>query len=258
MRIIFTNTILFSPLPGWNTFIVSLSSRIACKFLGTALQAFTILQRCHLPAVTSSPPPPRSLTLTEVVWAPNTHTSTALWLCRVYALCVACPLSLVQVVNFYSQEGTLQVFSAFLSIFPNIAPSSKLLCCVITCVCLYAWPFPWNMSFWDKAFCIIHLRISSTWYNLYSPWNPPSQNTGVGSCSFLQGIFPTQASNRGLLHCRQILYQLSHQESSGILEWVAYPLSSRSFWPRNQTGSPALQADSLPAELSGKPQYNVQ
>ena len=39
------------------------------------------------------------------------------------------------------------------------------------------------------------------------------KNTGVGSLSLLQGIFPTQELNRGLLHCRQILYQLSHQES---------------------------------------------
>ena len=37
------------------------------------------------------------------------------------------------------------------------------------------------------------------------------KNTGVGSLSLLQGIFPTQESNQGLLHCRQIFYQLSYQ-----------------------------------------------
>ena len=37
------------------------------------------------------------------------------------------------------------------------------------------------------------------------------KNTGMGSLSLLQGIFLTQESNRGLLHCRQILYQLSYQ-----------------------------------------------
>ena len=47
-------------------------------------------------------------------------------------------------------------------------------------------------------------------HGLYSPWNSPGQNTGVVSLSLLQGIFPTQGSNPGLLHCRQILYQLSH------------------------------------------------
>ena len=48
---------------------------------------------------------------------------------------------------------------------------------------------------------------------VYSPWTSPGYNTGVGSLSLLQGIFPTQGSNPGLPHCRQILYQLSHQES---------------------------------------------
>ena len=43
------------------------------------------------------------------------------------------------------------------------------------------------------------------------PWNSPGQNTGVGSLSLLQGIFPTQGSNPGLPHCRRLLYQLSHQ-----------------------------------------------
>ena len=50
-------------------------------------------------------------------------------------------------------------------------------------------------------------------YGLYSPWNSPGQNTGVGSHSLLQGIFPTQGLNPGLLHCTQILYRLSHQGS---------------------------------------------
>ena len=70
---------------------------------------------------------------------------------------------------------------------------------------------------------------------LYSRWNSPGQNTGVGSLSLLQGIFPTQGANLGLLHCRWILYQLSHKGSPRILEWVAYPFSSRSSWPRNLT-----------------------
>ena len=72
-------------------------------------------------------------------------------------------------------------------------------------------------------------------HGLYSPWNSPGQNTGVGSHSLLQGIFPTQGSNPGLLHCRWILYQLSHQGSPRILEWVTYPFSSRFSWPRIQT-----------------------
>ena len=53
----------------------------------------------------------------------------------------------------------------------------------------------------------------------------PGTNTGVGSLSLLRGIFPTQGSNTGLLHCRQILYHLSHRGSpnthtytQGVLE----------------------------------------
>ena len=71
---------------------------------------------------------------------------------------------------------------------------------------------------------------------LYSPWNSPGQNTGAGSLSLLQGIFSTQGLNPDLLPCRQILYQLSHQGSPRILEWVVYPFSSRSCQPRNRTG----------------------
>ena len=74
------------------------------------------------------------------------------------------------------------------------------------------------------------------------------KNTGVGSLSLLQWIFPTQGLNPGLPHCRQPIYHLSHKRSPRILEWAAYPFSSRS----SQRGT-ALQADSLPTELSGKP-----
>ena len=59
-------------------------------------------------------------------------------------------------------------------------------------------------------------------------WNSPDQNTGVGSPSLLQEIFPTQGLNPGLPCCGQILYQLSHKGSPRILEWVAYPFSSGS------------------------------
>ena len=50
-------------------------------------------------------------------------------------------------------------------------------------------------------------------HGLYNPWNSLGQKTGVNSHSLLQGTFLTQGSNPGLLYCRQILYQLSHQGS---------------------------------------------
>ena len=54
-----------------------------------------------------------------------------------------------------------------------------------------------------------------------------SISEGKGSLSLLQGIFLTQGSNSGLPHCRQ---------SPRMPEWVDYPFSSRSSWPRNRTG----------------------
>ena len=57
----------------------------------------------------------------------------------------------------------------------------------------------------------------------------------MGSLSLLQGIFPLQGLNPGLPHWRQILYQLSHQRSPGILEWVAYPFSQGASQSRNWT-----------------------
>ena len=80
----------------------------------------------------------------------------------------------------------------------------------------------------------------------------PGKNTRMGGHSFLQGIFPTQGSNPGLPHCRQIPYQLSHRGSPTILEWVAYPFSRGLPNPGIELVSFALQVDSLPTELSEK------
>ena len=74
------------------------------------------------------------------------------------------------------------------------------------------------------------------WDPMDSPWDSLGQNTGVvGSLSLLQGILPTRGSNPDLLHCRRILYQLSHNESPRILAWVAFPFSRGSSQPRDQT-----------------------
>ena len=59
---------------------------------------------------------------------------------------------------------------------------------------------------------------------------------GILQARILEWIFPTQGLNLGLLHCRQILYQLSHKGSPRILGWLAYPFSSGSSWSRNRTG----------------------
>ena len=61
---------------------------------------------------------------------------------------------------------------------------------------------------WSESHWIVS---DSLWpHGLYSPWNSPGQNTGVGNLSLPQGIFPTQGTNPGLPHCRWILYCIGH------------------------------------------------
>ena len=72
---------------------------------------------------------------------------------------------------------------------------------------------------WEKVNGSVAQSVASDFLQLHglqptrllSPWDSPGKNTGMGSHSFLQGIFPTQRSNSCLLHCRQNLYYLSHQ-----------------------------------------------
>ena len=87
---------------------------------------------------------------------------------------------------------------------------------------------------------------------LYSPRNSPGQNTGASSLSLLQGIFPTQESNWGLPHCRQILYQLSHKGSPRILEWVDFPFSRGASWPRNQTAVSCISGGFILCQIVDK------
>jgi len=145
--------------------------------------------------------------------------------------------------------------------------------CVCVCVCVYLL-FSINLVYTIFPSAIIISDTGRNWlisttnlncksvscvwlfatpWTIYSPWNAPGQNTGVGSLSLLQGnlpnsgiepsspalqadslpaepqgkpkntrlgslsllrgIFPTQESNWGLLYCRQILYQLSYEGS---------------------------------------------
>ena len=58
-------------------------------------------------------------------------------------------------------------------------------------------------------------------HGLYSPWNSPGQNTGVGSLSLLQGIFPTHGLNPSHLHCRWILFFFF------FCRWILYQLSHK-------------------------------
>ena len=95
----------------------------------------------------------------------------------------------------------------------------------------------------ENSWDFLNIESESCWvlfnslqHELYSPWNSLDRNIRISILSLLQGIFPTQGLNPGLLHCRWILYQLSHKGSPRILEWVAYPFASIFSQPRNQTG----------------------
>ena len=80
--------------------------------------------------------------------------------------------------------------------------------------------FSMSSSISSESYSVVSNSLQP--HGLYSPWNSPGQNTGMGSLSFLQGIFPTQGSNPGLLHCRWILYQLSHKGSLSSLMNLNY------------------------------------
>ena len=90
-------------------------------------------------------------------------------------------------------------------------------------------------------------------HGLYCLWSSPGQNVEVHSLSLLQGIFPTQGSNTGFPHCRQILYQLSHKE--GQEYWSGEPIPSPEDLPNPgiKLGSPALQAILYQPSCKGSP-----
>ena len=67
----------------------------------------------------------------------------------------------------------------------------------------------WVLKWSEVRKSLSRVQLSATPWSIQSmefSRNSPGQNTGVGSFSLLQGIFPTQGSNPGLPHCRQILY----------------------------------------------------
>ena len=92
------------------------------------------------------------------------------------------------------------------------------------------WPFTERFCWKWKSLSLVQL-FATPW--TMQSMDSPGQNTGVGSHSLLQGIFPIQGSNPCLWHCKWILYHLGHEGSLRILEWVTYPLSRGSCWPRD-------------------------
>ena len=73
------------------------------------------------------------------------------------------------------------------------------------------------LALFESATCSVVSLCNSKPSRLLCPWDSPGKNIRVGSHSLRLGIFPTQGLNLGLLHCRQILYYLSHQGSPTIV-----------------------------------------
>ena len=88
-----------------------------------------------------------------------------------------------------------------------------------------------QLSDWTELeMCVLVIQLCLTLSDptgLLCPWNSPGKNTGGGSHSLLQGIFPTQKSNLGVLHYRWILYHLGHQ-GTGWFSWVEFSSVSQS------------------------------
>ena len=84
---------------------------------------------------------------------------------------------------------------------------------------LFTWGIWCTILSWEDTYVVLMALVmfwlfATPWtmaLSLLCPWNSPGRNTGVDCHFLLQRIFLTQGSNLSLLHCRQILYHLSHQ-----------------------------------------------
>ena len=93
--------------------------------------------------------------------------------------------------------------------------------------------FPFSMGSSQRRNWIRVSCIAGKFFTSWATGKP--KNTGAGSLSLLQGIFPTQESNQGFPHCSRILYQLSYQGGPTWQTWVW--ASSGSWW---WTGRPGV------------------
>ena len=96
-------------------------------------------------------------------------------------------------------------FFFFLRLSPLWSPTPYLVCAMYICSVM-------SDSLWAQTLC------SPPDSSVHG--DSPGKNTGVGYHALFQGIFPTQGSNPGLLHCKWILYCLSHQGSPHLTYWL--------------------------------------
>ena len=108
------------------------------------------------------------------------------------------------IISYISFIGR-RVFFFFLRLSPLWSPTPYLVCAMYICSVM-------SDSLWAQTLC------SPPDSSVHG--DSPGKNTGVGYHALFQGIFPTQGSNPGLLHCKWILYCLSHQGSPHLTYWL--------------------------------------
>ena len=111
-----------------------------------------------------------------------------------------------------SRKGSIRILEWIAYPFPRGSSQPKNRTRV-SCIAgrLFSSMFPFTSPMRSNGCSVVSDSLPP--HGLYSPQNSLGQNTGVGSLSLLQGVFPTQGLNPGLPHCRRVLYQLSPQGS---------------------------------------------
>ena len=110
--------------------------------------------------------------------------------------------------DFFPCVGSF-IFNGFITIFQRL---------LVPTLVIHVYPCVFGTSYESKSHLVVSESLRSHGLQparLLCLWNSPGQNTGVGCLH--QGIFPTEESNPGLLHCRQILNRLSHCKMKYIL-----------------------------------------
>ena len=145
--------------------------------------------------------------------------------------------------------------------FLLILSQSSYLSAYITHLFLPVSTFPlrtFNILIMRACQSLSHVRLFVTLWTqptrLLCPWNSPGKDSGVGIHSLLWGIFPTQGPNLGLLHCRQLLYHLSHQVSPILIIYsahITYLVVSNSLWPHGLQPTRLLCPWNFPSRNTG-------
>ena len=140
-----------------------------------------------------------------------------------------------------------------MAIFTYVGMQTKKLVGIL-CMCAYL-HFKYACIFSESESCS-GVSHSLRPHGPYSPWNSPGQKIGV-NLSLLQGIFPTQGSNPGVPHYRQVPYHLSHQGSPRILSGGSLSLFQGIFRTQESNQVSCTSGRFFTAELPGKPQVFI-